>query len=72
MLYKCIGSRDNDQLYLNFTKSQNSFLFKQNPLSFSGNVDNHIDAYFSWCMSLDFSFSSDKEHRIAFNFCVFC
>ena len=46
MLYKCIGSRDNDQLYLNFTKSQNSFLFKQNPLSFSGNVDNHIDAYF--------------------------
>ena len=58
--------------YILTSPNPKTFLFKQNPLSFSGNLDNHIDAYFSWCVSLDFSFSSDKEHRIAFNFCVFC
>ena len=58
------GSRDNSLLYFNFTKSQNSCLFKQYPSSFSVNVDSRIDAPFPWCMSFNFSFSSDKEHSI--------
>ena len=64
-----VGSRDYGPLYLNFIKSQNSFLFKQYPSHFSGNVDNHIDAPFSWCMLFSFSCSSDKEFC---NFYVFC
>ena len=45
------GSRDNDQPYLNLSKSQNYCLFKKYPSSFSGNVDNHIDVPFSLCIS---------------------
>ena len=56
-----VGSSYNDQLYLNFSKSENSCLFKQYHLSFKGNFDNHIDAPFSWCMSFNFSFSWDKK-----------
>ena len=66
-----VGRRDNGQPYLSFTKFQTSCLFKQYSSSFSGNVDNHIDEPFSWCMLFNFSYSSDKEYRDALNFCVF-
>ena len=49
-----------------------AYLNNQYPSSFSGNVDSHIDAPFSYCMLFNFSFSSDKEHCNTFNFCVFC
>ena len=62
-----VSSRNNSQPYFNFIKSQNFYLFKQYLLSFSVNVDSHIDAPFPWCMSFNFSFSSDKEY----NFFVF-
>ena len=38
-----VGSRGNGQPYLNFTKSQNSYLFKQYPSYLSGKVDSHIE-----------------------------
>ena len=63
-----VDSSDNEQLCLNFTKYQNSCLLKQYPSSFSGDVDNHFDAPFSWCMSINFSFPSAKQHRITFDF----
>ena len=34
---------------------------QQYPSPFSDNVDNHTDAVFTWCMSFNFSFPSDKQ-----------
>ena len=42
------GKHDNGHLYRIFTRSQNSFFDRLYPFSFSGRVDSHVDAHFSW------------------------
>ena len=42
------GKRDNGDLYRIFMRSQNSCFDKLYPFSFSGRVESHIDAPFSW------------------------
>ena len=58
-----LGVRDNGNLYLILTRSQNSYLLSMYPFSSIGKVDSHVEAPCSvlisfslhcWLVSLDF------------------
>ena len=50
------GKRDNGLRYRIFTRSQNSCFDKQHSSSFTGRVDSHADAPFSWLITFKWVF----------------